>query len=308
MCRPLVACLTLFVVLPLIAQRETACGQTNIRYKFAEGQKLLYKMKQETKNVAKPAAEGVEFTTTMNQTTEMIWEIKSVDEEGNAVIDQSIRRMILDIDVPAGLDIYYDSASDDEPVGPTVALLKPTLDVLVGAKFEVTMSARGEVLKLVVPEDVVAAIAKMPNAALMGELSTKEGFEKMITQSSLKFPEDELTVGKEWASTFEVENEQLGKQSIETAYRYEGPVEEEDQALEKFAVSVTLDLGSGEAGSPVEITKQDSSGTILFDREAGRMKSANIKMAMSMAIKVGEQTIGSNLDQTVSVTVAPVEE
>ncbi len=273
----------LFLVCAATLTATAAFAGETIRYKFTPGQKLDYKMVQETEQVA--SLPGQTITTIINQDTNMQWLIEEVNEDGTAIIKQSIDGMRLAMKGPIG-SFSYDSNSDEEVSGPVASMIKPILDSLKGAQFTVTMSSRGEIENIEVPDGVIQAMKKVPNAQMMGEMFSKEGFQKMMSTGSLTFPEGELTVGDEWSASFEMKNPALGgKQAIVTKYRYAGQETVEGSSYDKFDVSIMLDFGEGNvAGGKLKITEQESTGTILFDRSAGRMKSAEINMNMDMEV------------------------
>lgn len=281
-----------------------------LRYKFEEGEKLLLNMKQNM--TMSFSAEGAPDTkTNMDQVTEIIWTVDEVQEDGTAKISQTVDRVRLNLTVPPNIDFQYDSASDEAPTGSVAGQMAPVLEALVGAKFDVTMNTRGEIVDLEVPDSLVDALQKSPNAAQMGSMFSRDGLEKMVQQGSLTFPEGELAPGREWKNSFEVASPGTGaKQTVTTSYRYLGQEEVDGETLDAFAVALDIDFGEGAtpAGANVTVQNQESSGKIYFDRQAGRMKSSNIDLSMKAQIEAFGRTMTSQMDQHVEVTVTPAPE
>lgn len=299
----LIALTLLFVGVTVL--RDTS-AEDALRYKFSVGKKLSYKMAQEMEMTVTPEGVPNAMKTGTNQTTEMIWNVVEVKEDGSAVIDQSMNRIQMKVTGPGG-GFDFDSNSDEALEGPIASVVAPLLNTLAGATFRVTMSPRGDITGVQVPEEVTAAMAKSPSAAQMGEMFTKDGFKQLVQQSSVVFPEDPLTPGVEWTRSVAMDNPATGgKQTIKSKYRYDGKEEVEGKSLEKFTITVELNFGDGPGGAKITIEKQNSQGTIYFDRAAGQMHSASVEMDMDMGFAIGNRNAKMHLDQTVTTKVESV--
>lgn len=298
--------LALFLWAAVVVQPASAEGP--ICYKFAQGQKLRYtttqKIKMSIQQGDKPLMEP-----TTDVMTDMVWEVKEVKEDGSAVIDQTTTRFQIKTTGMSGQEFEIDSASEQEPAGPIAKTLAPMLKTMIGEPFRVTMTSRGQLTDVQIPDKVTESLKKSPIAGQIGELFTKEGFKKTIQQGSIVFPEGDLTIGQEWTSKFEAKNPAFGGiQTVETKYRYEGQEKIQDRMLEKFSIEMKLDFGKiadGPLSAMISMGDQESNGTIYFDREAGRMKSAETYLKMNMKITAGEQTTNMRMDMNISVVVEP---
>jgi hypothetical protein len=246
---------------------------------------------------------------TMNQVTEMSWTVEDVQEDGAARINQSMDRIKMNLTAPPKVDFQYDSASEEEATGSVASMIKPVLEAMVGAKFAVTMTPRGEITQIEVPDSVIEATQKVPNAGQMGEMFTKEGFEKLIRQGTLTFPEEQLEPGRKWTDTLEVASPGMGGTlTVTTNYEYVGQEEVEGQTRDAFAVSQEMDFGeAAPAGGKITVKDQNSTGKIYFDREAGHMSSSDMETAMTMEIVLFGRTIVQQLKQTMHMDVKRAE-
>jgi hypothetical protein len=298
----------LAVAMAVLAAAGNARAQ-ELRYQFEKGKRLLYSLAQNVDVLIK--AEGVpEQQMKIDQTTEMSWTVEDVQEDGTARIVQSIDRIKMDLTAPPNVDFQYDSASEEEPTGALANMIKPTLEAIVGAKFTVTMNSRGQIKEIQVPQEVVEAAQKAPNAAQMGEMFTKEGFEKMVRQSLLTFPEGELKPGREWTETMEVPVPGMGgQQTVKTTYQYVGQEDVDGQTLDAFSVSQSMEFGdgAGPAGGKISVKDQESTGKLFFDRAAGHVSSSNMSSNMTMEITVFGTTMTQQLKQNVQVDVKQAE-
>src|SRR5207244_3463797 len=95
-----------------------AQAQTTLRYKFKEGEKLNYVMEQTM--VMKMNVGGKEVTVKSEQVMDLLWNIHSVDSDGTAKLTQTMQRIRMNMDLPTGQKITYDSRDKkelDDPVG-----------------------------------------------------------------------------------------------------------------------------------------------------------------------------------------------
>jgi len=297
--------------LAIIATTMFVCSASaqDLEYKLSEGDQFNFELTQKMK--MKMSGEGVPGgESEMNQIVDMVWNVKSVDEKKQAKVEQTVDRMRMKMTGPVTFE--YDSKSEKKAEGVIASMVTPTFEALVGAKYMVVLAKNGEVVDVEFPQDVVDKLAKSPAGAMMGDLASKEGLEKMSQQGSLVFPEGKLEVGKEWTNKISMKNPGLGvEQTVTSTYKYLGTKEVDGKKLEAFDLDVNLTFGEPKEGTPgpkAKITEQDSVGIIYFDREHGILYSSNLTTKMTMAIEVGPRKLESKLEQTVNVKVRPVTE
>jgi hypothetical protein len=220
--------------------------------------------------------------------------VGEVAADGSAQLTLSFDQLQLTIKTPV-MEIAYDSQSNDEVQG-FAAMIAPTMRALAAAKFTMTMSPQGKITDVDVPEEVAQALAAAPGAQLIGEFATAEGLKKTITQFLLELPET-LEPGGEWTTSFEMENATTGVQKMETTYKYVGPKEVDGLTLEAFAPTFVMSFGGGGAVTPTA-TNQSTSGEVLFNREAGRVESADAEYSIDLTADVG----GRQMTQAITST------
>ena len=300
-----------FLLIAFLLTCVTSVSQAEepLRYKFQAGQRLGFNMVQETNTLIKQPG-GKEVKSVMKQTTKMVWKVLEMKKDGNAVIEQRIYQIKMEMQAPGGISMDYDTFSDEEPAGPIATMVAPLLNAMTKAPFKVTMAPSGEIVDLEVPKEITDALKKSPNAAMMGEMFTKEGFKKMVQQGTLAFPKGEMKKGTIWKKNFDMKNAAMGgKVKFEATYVYKGEEEVKGKKLEKFGVGMKLDFETKAGGPQIKVTKQTSEGTIYFDRSKGQMASSNVNSIVEMAISVGPQNIEMVMKQNVNTRVveAPTE-
>ncbi|MEQ8208385.1 MAG: DUF6263 family protein [Lacipirellulaceae bacterium] len=284
-----------------VRAQATATAAAPLAWKFEAGDQHHYEMTQKM-NMSMNMGQAGKMDTSISTFIDTTWDVEGMNDEGNAVVKQNINRMKMDIQGPGGQNISVDTAAKEKPEG-FGAQLAPLVEALTSQPFTVTMTPQGKILTVDVPDELLKKMQAAPGAAMMGELASKKGFEQLIRQGSLYFPEGEIKEGQNWSNKVETKNPMFGKQTIETTYTYAGSKELEGKEYEVFKPNLKLDFGDGEGarGTQVVIDKQGSSGEILFDREAGHLAQSMIKQNMELTITAGGQNINQVIKQTIDL-------
>jgi len=196
---------TLLIALVALGGIATTGAQAEgpLRWKFKVGEKLDYNMVQEMQMTASGAALPQEMKTSMRQEMNMTWDVQGVDDKsGEAVIRQKFDRVKMKMSTPVG-GFEYDSKSEEAPTG-LGAMIAPMYKAMTEGEFEITMTSRGEVKDVKIPEQVITALKNSPNAAAMGDIASAEGFKKMISQGALVLPENAPKKGETWTTKVEI--------------------------------------------------------------------------------------------------------
>ncbi len=256
-------------------------------WKFQVGDEYHYRM---TQNMDMKMTLGVtdrKIETSVQQVLDMTWKIEAVDDQGLATLVQSVDRVQMDMQAPGQQKMHYDTDSDEAPSG-FAAMLVPMFKAMTAEPFKMTITPRGEIKEFEMPEALAKAMATVPGAAAMGEMFSDEGFKKMIQQSSLILPEPkDLEPGHEWTTKIQIKNAQLGVIETETTYSYLGSREVEGKPFEVFSIVLKMSFGEAPGGVQMEVTSHESSGEILFNREAGRLESSKMQQDIEMSITTG---------------------
>jgi hypothetical protein len=289
--------LWLAAVALLTISAARASAQEPLRWKFEKDAKFDYDMIQDM-TIGNAGGPGGAQSVKMHQELKMAWNVQDVTKEGDAIIEQKIDsvKMKMELPPPVGA-IEYDSTSDKPPVGPA-ALLAPMYSAMTKGAFIITMTPRGEIKDVKIPEEVVAALKNSPGAAAMGDMASADGFKKMMSQGSLVLPESAPKEGEEWSTKVEVNNPAAGKQVVETVYKYQGTKEVDGVMHATFKPAIKMSF----EGAQAKITEQTSDGEILFNVAEGRMDSSKLEQHVTIEQPGGGQT---KIDQNIVVTVKP---
>jgi hypothetical protein len=296
---PAARCLSLLVV--AVGHFSLVHAEEPLRWKFKVGEQLDYKMTQKM-DMDMDAGQAGKLHTSMNQTMDMQWDVKGVNDKGEAVVEQSIKRIQMKMEAPGGQGFEYDSSSEGPAVG-MAAMIAPMFEAMTAGAFEVTMTPRGEVKDVRIPPEMAKAITQGPGGA-GGEEAAVEQFKTMVTQGAFVLPENPPTPGQEWTTKVDVKNPAGGNQTVETTYKYEGSRDVDGTTYAVIRPSMKMDL-AGNAMMKMTVKEQKTSGEVLFNEAAGRLHSMSIDQDLTMDIGVGGQTMPGTIKQKVDVTVTP---
>jgi hypothetical protein len=260
------------------------------------------------------------MNTMIDQILEMTWDVRGVDEAtGEAVIGLKFDRVKMKMTMPLGT-FEYDSKSEAAPTG-LGAAIAPMYKALMEGEFEITVTARGEVKDVKIPDSVVEALKGASGATKLGDLATSDGFKKMISKGALVLPKDPPKPGETWNTKVDMNNQSLGKQSLETIYRYEGTkdVGGTKYALIRPELKMEFENPPNAAGSepqqppqlrqmPMKVKEQSSDGEVLFDIKQGRLHLAKMRQNVAIEAGGGGEFVDWTIAQRIDVEVTPASE
>jgi hypothetical protein len=317
-CRPEVRAIWLglpFVIATVAA--ASAHSQEPLRWKFKAGERLAYDSAQDmTIDVA--GVQGGNFQMRTEQQLNLIWDVVSVDEQGNARIQQKLDRVRLKMTGPAAGQqvaegvkknetVEYDSQAKDPPIG-GAAMAAAMFEPMMKENFELTVTPRGEVKDVKVPPAVLELVKRNPEIAKMGEMATDAGVQKMLMQEIVVLPEAAPKEGETWSTQMEMPIPVVGKQTIETSYTYQGTKDVDGKQQATIAAKRTVKYDEPKGGAiQVAIKEQTSDGETLFDVTEGRLNTAELNQQITIEATGGGQAITQKLDQKSTVTVRPAE-
>jgi hypothetical protein len=280
-----------------------------LRWKFEVGEKLDYNMTQEMNMSAEGGPVG-QMTTTMRQEMDMTWDVQGVNKEtGEAVIKQKFDRVKMKMTTPYG-GFEYDSKSDAAPTG-LAAMIAPMYKAMTNGEFEITMTARGEVKDVKIPDEVITALKAAPGAASMGDIASADGFKKMISQGALVLPEAAPKKDDKWSTKVEMNNPAIGKQTVETTYTFDGMKDIDGTKYAVIKPQLTMEFEKKEGatqGLSMKIADQSSDGEVLFNVDKGRLASTKLNQKVSIDATVNGQSTKQKIEQKIDVKVTPAGE
>lgn len=235
----------------------------------------VFKLEQTTTQM------GVESQVDLEQGGTYTLAVGKRRDDGMLPIESTIESMKVVINGPGG-SFTFDSA-DTGAAAPDNPQLKSAQDVLrarVGASHTVVLDKQGKVASIEGLEKILDRIQQAnPDAVESAKMSlSQENVKRTEAQSFELLPDTLLRPGDSWTRT-EVKDLGAGQTlTFEKRYEYAGTVEKNGKTLDKIT-SKSSSVKYALAPSSVvpatvkssELKLLESSGTILFDREAGML-------------------------------------
>ena len=280
--------LCLFVLAVACSLPSSAEAQTKLRWKFQEGETLNYTM---TQNMTQSMnLMGQNLQTKMNQVMEMSWIVDKLESNGSAKMKQKITRIKFNMTLPPPLNqtIEYDSKDGKAPAGPLGNVFGGVLAAMVGPETRMTIDPLGNISDFKISEELLKQLKQNPAAGNMGGAFSEEGLKEMSSQGFLAFPMKSLTKGETWNKKAEIKMP-FGTMKMETKYTYSGKTK---NGLDNIRSNISISMEPGQnAQIQIKLKESDSSGKILFDNKAGRVRESNLEQSMTMEITAGGMVI-----------------
>jgi hypothetical protein len=302
------------------AARAQAQGEVKLEAKFPEGQTLRYQVRttvnQQVKNL------GMEMPSNLNRTVVRSEAIGKRRGDSKllpiAVTVESLRERQR---IPAGRDVSYDSKSATTKVAdPELDFFKGMYELESRAAYTVVLDAGNNVKAVEGADALRGRIDKLdPRAAdlLRSRLAADAlGREFEQTHALLALPDGPVKPGASWERTEAIDRGAGLELVLKKKYEYAGTEKKGGKALDKITAKV-LEAGyrqDADSSSPAKLAKADvkvdsSEGTILFDREAGRLVEARDRVELTGGLTFSaqgqDQRIGFDLTLRTEVQLQP---
>lgn len=288
------------VVLTCAASSAACAADEPIRWKFTAGEVLDFSMNQDM-NMNIQAGPTQQMSTTAQQSMDMNWNVKNVDEAGNAEIEQRFQRIQLKMTMPGGQGLIYDTDSEEPAVG-MAAMIAPTMEAMTAGSFTFKMTPRGEVSDVKFSEELQNAIKNGPGGAAGGA----EQFKSMVSQVAFVLPENAPKPGDSWKTTVTVNNPAGGNQTVETTYTFDGTREADGTTFAVIKPSMNMQLAKNPM-MEMKMKEQKTDGEVLFDLKAGRLHSMSVNLNITLDMIAQQTTMPGTIDQKIDVKVTPGE-
>jgi hypothetical protein len=285
----------LFALGVLLAGSHALQAQTTLKYQFRKGDTLHYVQTVAQKGSSKGG--GMDFSGGQKQTIETTWRVDSVDDKGNARIALKVDRAKLAAE-SAKESREVSSDATDEPADKVGKSMYTLARVLAKMEGTFTVSPRGEVDKVNVPESVAKAMQAVPGADKLPESSPEDNLTTTLTESLFVLPANAIAKGTTWKNPVKGRSP-FGKLTGEVQFSYEGGVQRDGRRLEKFLVKPKLKIETDPAGDVVFTVKlYESSGVVYFDNAAGRL----VELTNTLRIEVDAEAMGKKFSQKTETT------
>lgn len=284
--------ISLLLAAPVLAQ-ET------LRWKFEPDTQWLVTFDQQSDILTTVSSKST--TMTVHSGMEVAWKVLSVEASGNAIISQRLQRFRITLEMPKTGPIAYDSASEAKPAG-DAKVLADAVGPLLDAELKLTMTPRGEITAVELDENAQKSVeAASRNPALKGLLS-KEGLTNVFRHAMIPLPENEIKPGDEWSDAKQLDTP-FGKVEQKSTYKLLEPDAKAANVARIESVSTITPGANGGSDRASSLKEQDQHGLILFDTNAGEIRSSTVTQKLVTTSSLKETPIQVRLTSTLKMTV-----
>ena len=247
-----------WAIVGMLLGSSPAFSQQTLRWKFPPG---------ETWSVSTTQEIGTNInnrTKTVSQSVSMDWNIISVEPDGTAVIDQTIKDLQVQIDEVVVFDSKNNSRSELEEK------IAGRFQAIIGQKITAKHTPRGEISYLNAPD------------------SAPDLLRAQAPESLLLFPEKPISVGSSWITEASRTIELIGKLHTTNTWQYVGLEPNDNKKLHRFRVTPSFQIDDE---SQRELTRQEGAGNVWFDSEKGRLEKSEILQSVEWKRTEGDLQI-----------------
>jgi len=262
-----------------------AQAQVKLEYKFTAGDKLTYKSTTKTKQVL--TLQGMEIETESDQVVITSRTVGKRRADSSTPIEDKVESLRAELSLPGGNNLTLDSTNPDAKVdNPALAFLSEVFKLAGETSYTVVLDNQNKVQAIEGIEKVMEKADKLsPQArAMIGDQMKTEKLKARFEQEHGNLPDVLCRPGEPWERTESLDVGSGQTLVFKKRYEYVGTEKKGDKTLEKISYkTIGVELTQDPAAqSPLKVVKGDlkveeSAGTVLFDRENGRVVSAMAK-------------------------------
>ncbi len=285
-----------------------AIAQQHLRWDLKPGETLRYSIDQ--KMILETRGQGVERRSDRTNTLEFTWKVLSVAPGGEAEISHRTERIRMKAEEPPFMPFEFDSSGSKE-AQPGFEALARALKAEVGAEFVFKMKPNGEITDIKVPEATLKRLREAaPEGAEKSEISGTALKDTLIQASPPSFPESPLKLGETWTTrparmpvSLPGPNPPLATLILDRTFHYQGP-DSASPAISFVRVDTRAKVEPIE-GIDVKVTirKQEGSGSMTVDTQAGRVVGTKLGLKLELLITGKGQSIEQSSESSSTMTL-----
>ena len=261
---------------PLVSAQEIA-----LKWGFVEGSEQVLQLTNRME-ISMPIGFA---SRVMDQSIRMRQTVQSVESNGDATVTVTTEHIRMEGIGPGG-DQLYDSDSGDIPTDPAIL----GAAAMVGQDYSMVVGADGTVKSIQGIEELVKSMRNSfpPEVApMLGEMLNAETLTEIAQQGVQILPEDPISPGGSWQTSFTMPNPLLGEVINTITFVLDG-IEERDGrtvALLSSTGEIVTVTPEDLAGLPMEMdVDAEMTGFLIFELDRGLVLSSSTTTEMTMTM------------------------
>jgi Family of unknown function (DUF6263) len=278
-------------------------AQTLLRWKLKPGESFSVHTQQQTESQVAFGAKSAK--TKIEDELYLTWVVAAADDEA-VTIRQTIQRIVVNMVGRDAAAVQFDSASKARPTGQAVSLAS-SLKPLVGAEFELKMSARGEMLEVKPVNEAATSLFASDEKPTEAGGASRGSLQQLLRQPLVILSADAVKEGSNWTISNKLATS-AGPMVQETAYSLVEISEQGGKSMAKIAARSKLspeEGNSGKSGSRMTIKDQKQEASIVFSATDGRVIEVEQTQKLETERIYRETTIVVTLNSTQTTTITP---
>lgn len=274
---------------------SNAAWAEEIRWKFQPGEQWTIEAEQLTE-----MQRSGDDSESLSLKLSLVWKttVEHVNSDGVATLSQELTHAKLSIRSKRG-EQSFDSANPS--AGGSNNPYWDSTRARLGKPLRIQVRSTGEVVESEVSKVATEAIASTDAPTTSrSNLLTPSATAFSTTGLGIQFPGEQVHIGEPWTTRSKIHLEQH-ELLIDNTYQYVGMETLDEKSFDKFKSSTGLRFAQPSLES--KISKQDSEGTIWFDRQSGKL----VRLECAQELMVSDKDHPSQrLLQSIELKMAPV--
>ncbi len=280
------------------AESETTTAPpVKLEWRLVEGQTYESRLVQ----TSEVTSQVEERKRTVNNELELIldWSVISANETEFKIMQTISALRVVTKSETTGKLLELDTRKPEAAATRLEKDLMKQILPLIGAEFLVTMSRRGEILDVEVPETSLKELRKVPGSLQLRSLLTPEGIKDFYGQSIIILPDEAVSDGFEWKTTEQLKT-QMGELGRTNQYVVKAGSPAETQKVIGLDVAVAQAKTTEESKS--KMISFSGSGEFVFDFEKGCFSSTEFSNEMRTERPYRNHTILTSVKTTIKMS------
>ncbi len=283
----------------LVAWASAVLADEPLRLKFVAGHSVWYQSEKMLETTMDQGPLG-KITTRFSHQIDFKYKVIKTDANGNGLVAVEVSRVQISMTPPLGEIIKYDTNSQEAATGMILKLALP-MKALTTGPMVLTLSPTGEILALKKSPKLVEALEALPNTEMKKSVIAKENLRQLLGMD-LRFSADPVVVDTTWSDSYNRVGPGPAELNIETTYIYNGKKELAGQTFHEIRFKRFFSAPPAAAGqAKISFSKQQSTGTFLFEPATGMIRSSRLKMNFNLTVDIDGRKLEQIITQKVSL-------
>jgi hypothetical protein len=255
---------------------------------------MLYSLTEETTSSGKVGTEQVTFVKEIE--AEYTWDVRAARPDGAGEVELSMKRAAFTMKRGAEDSATYATSDGSPPDGP-LRLTAGLHFALASQPLLMEVSPDGHIQKVLPSDELRKSVESMLGKSLVDTALSPATMEHVCGMSIHALPDRALAVGDAWEGTTRPSVPGPVQPTIKVQSRYAGRQSWGERTADRFTIKLEATLPSFVIPDAIHytITRQSSSGTLLFDPNQGCILQLDTDMSFTRRAEFKQSRLDENI-------------